>query len=275
MRLSIIRQLWGIDKPWDDVLGDIAASGYDGVEVALPFLRPRDKYAALLEQHGLQLIPMIFTTGSSVDDHIASFRSQLEEALRFGPIKVTCHDGRDAWTERESAYYYRQVLAIEAELGALVAHETHRGRILYNPWTTSRMLSEFDQLRLCCDFSHWVCVCERLIDDQEDIVRRCAERAIHVHGRVGYAQGPQVPDPRAPEYEQELLAHERWWDTVWEKQRSRSVDVSTFTPEFGPPPYMQTDPYTNKPVADLWTISNWMADRQSQRFEKSFARTIG
>ena len=47
------------------------------------------------------------------------------------------------------------------------------------------------------DFSHWVCVCERLIEDQIDIVRQCAERCLHVHARVGYEEGPRSPN-RAP-----------------------------------------------------------------------------
>ncbi|NND70082.1 MAG: TIM barrel protein [Rhodothermales bacterium] len=268
MELSLIRQLWGIDKPWDDVFSRIAKAGYQGVEIALPFLSPTSEYKSLLEKHNLQIVPMIFTAGTSVREHVSSFREQLTSAIQFDPILVTCHDGKDAFTADDSRMYYREVLAIEKDLGFPVAHETHRGRILYNPWTTAHMLDSFADLQLCCDFSHWVCVCERLIADQEDIIQACADRAIHVHGRVGYAEGPQVPDPRSEMYRGELEAHELWWDMIWGSQSNRGLKVSTFTPEFGPPPYMQTNPNTGEPASDLWEISNWIADRQRERFSR-------
>lgn len=269
MKLSLIRQLWGIEKPWAKVLSDIAALGFDGVEIALPFLDPVDDYVTMLETNNLSIIPMIFTAGDSVDEHIDSFRSQTEAALQFNPVKVNCHDGRDAWTRDESRHYFREVLAIEKDLGVQVAHETHRGRILYNPWITRDLLEEFDALNLCCDYSHWVVVCERLLSDQADILEATAERAIHVHGRVGYIEGPQVPDPRSQHFATELDAHEGWWDAIWQSQKRRGIATSTFTPEFGPPPYMQIDPDTGNPVTDLWEISNWMAHRQQKRFQST------
>ena len=42
------------------------------------------------------------------------------------------------------------------------------------------MLERFAELKLVCDFSHWVCICERLIDDQLDIIKLCAERCHHL-----------------------------------------------------------------------------------------------
>ena len=266
MDLVLVRQLWGIDKPWEEVFQRIEDAGFAGVEIALPFLDPVAEYKDLLGKHDFEIVPMIFTAGDSVADHIASFRQQLTEAMQFDPIVVTCHDGRDAFSIDDARNYYTEVLAIEQDLGARVAHETHRGRILYNPWTTSTLLDSFDELNLCCDFSHWVCVCERLINDQIDIIRQCAERAVHVHGRVGYMEGPQVPDPRVDAYAKELEAHERWWDLIWESQQSRGFERSTFTPEFGPPPYMQTHPLTGNPASDLWDVSNWIAYRQRDRF---------
>ncbi len=266
MRLSLIRQLWGIDKPWATTFKSIANLGFDGVEIALPFLDPFEKYINMLAENELDIIPMIFTAGESVDEHVTSFRDQAEAAAKLDPVKINCHDGRDFWSLEQSKSYFGEILSIEKDLGVDVAHETHRGRIFYNPWTTATLLEKFDTLQLCCDFSHWVCVCERLIDDQIDIIQACAERTIHVHGRVGYNEGPQVPDPRVPLYATELEAHERWWDIVWSSQKKRSMDVSTFTPEFGPPPYMQTDPSSGNPLANLWDVSNWMAMRQRDRF---------
>ncbi|MGH9618027.1 MAG: hypothetical protein ACRD28_14915, partial [Acidobacteriaceae bacterium] len=58
-----------------------------------------------------------------------------------------------------------------------------------------------------------------------------------------------------------------WWRQIWEAQEKSGRDVSTLTPEFGPPTYMHTMPYTQTPVADLNAICNWMAQREQARFE--------
>lgn len=266
MDLLLIRALWGIDQSWQEALSRIHDAGFHGIEAPLPHMTPREDFTAALTEYDFRCIPMIFTEGDTVDAHIASFREQVEAALRYKPLLINAHDGRDAWSEDESSRYFEAVLAIENDLGAKVAHETHRGRILFNPWVTDRMLARFPELQLCCDFSHWVCVCERLIDDQMDILARCAERALHLHARVGYEEGPQVPDPRAPAYARHLEAHERWWDLIWTAQQQRGFAFSTLTPEFGPPPYLQTLPYTEQPVADLWGICSWQAERQADRF---------
>lgn len=121
-------------------------------------------------------------------------------------------------------------------------------------------------LKLNCDYSHWVVVCERAIDDLLPILAMCAERAVHVHARVGFENGPQVSDPRAPEWLQMCEAHERWWDLIWESQRRRGYSHSTLTPEFGPPSYQPVAPYTSEPLADLVAICDWMALRQRARF---------
>jgi hypothetical protein len=80
-----------------------------------------------------------------------------------------------------------------------------------------------------------------------------------------------VPDPRAPEYQRHVEAHERWWQIIWETQAAQGRTVSPLTPEFGPPDYLHTLPYSAMPVADLWEICNWQAQRQAVRFAKQYA----
>ena len=78
---------------------------------------------------------------------------------------------------------------------------------------------------------------------------------------MGYEEGPQVPDPRAPEWFRHLEAHENWWALVRASQKARAMAVATVTPEFGPAPYLHTLPFTQAPVADLAHICDWMARR--------------
>jgi hypothetical protein len=268
MQLLLTRHLWGITEPWEQVFPRIHADGYGAIEAPLPAPEDQPRFRALLNQHGFAYIAMIFTSGNTIADHLASFREQIAASRALQPFMINSHSGRDAWDEGQSREFFAQALTLEAALDVPVAHETHRGRILYNPWTTQRLLQQFDRLHLCCDFSHWVCVCERLLDGELDLIQQCAQRCINLHARVGYEQGPQVPDPRAPEYQRHLEAHERWWQIIWEAQAAQGRAVSPLTPEFGPPDYLHTLPYSAMPVADLWEICNWQARRQAARFAK-------
>ena len=115
------------------------------------------------------------------------------------------------------------------------------------------------EINLTVDYSHWCCVCESTLEDQEDNLSKTYSRVQHIHGRVGYAEGPQVPDPRAPEYAHELQRHMSWWDNIVQAKQELGQTTITFTPEFGPPGYLHTLPYTNQPVADLTgKVRLWM-----------------
>lgn len=267
MQLLLIRHLWGVEGEWEQLFPKFKRLGYSGVEAAIPPVEDRTRFRNLLDAHGLDYIPQIFTTGSSVAGHVESFRQLMELALTLRPRLINAHSGLDAWDESDSARFYEQALEIQANTEISVAHETHRGRVFYNPWVTSRMLAKFPELKLCCDFSHWVCVCERLLDDQTEILQQCAKHCLHLHARVGYEEGPQVPDPRAPEYQVHLTAHERWWQMIWEAQAAQGDTTTTLTPEFGPPLYQHTLPFTHMPVSDLWEICNWQAARQAGNFK--------
>jgi hypothetical protein len=270
MNLMLFRHLWGVFGQWEDVFPVFKAAGYHGIESRMPEPKDSQRFLSLLETYGFEFIPQIFSQGETVEAHVESFREQLDRAKSFRPRLVNAHSGRDAFSEEERVRFFERALQLEAEAGIPVAHETHRGRILFTPWTTAHLLKRFPSLKLCCDFSHWVCVCERLLEDQAPVLRQCAARCIHLHARVGYEQGPQVPDPRAPEYARHLEAHERWWGLVWEAQAQRCDAVSTLTPEFGPPGYLHTLPFTNVPVSDLAEICNWQARRQADNFAARF-----
>lgn len=266
MQLLVFRHLWGLEEPWEAHFSRIKAAGYDGIEMAAPVVKDPAHFIDAMQLHNFRCIPMIFTEGHSVTDHIRSFKKQLTDARVFQPVAVTCHSGQDGFSLDESRHFFAEALKIEADAGVAVAHETHRGRILFNPWVTAELLGHFPELKLCCDFSHWVCVCERLLTREVDIVQLCAKHTIHIHARVGYEQGPQVPDPRAREYLSHVQAHESWWMTIWEQQHKAQHKFTTITPEFGPPPYLHTLPHTNVPVADLWDICNWQSKRLRRMF---------
>ena len=84
-----------------------------------------------------------------------------------------------------------------------MCHEGHRGRFLHSPWVIRDFLDEnpdlHNTLKLTADFSHFTTVAEK--DTNDAVLRGVIEDIIppfvhHVHCRVGYENGPQVPDPR-------------------------------------------------------------------------------
>ena len=266
MDLLMFRHLWGIAEPWETLFPKIHALRYDGIEHILPDASERTRFGTLLDAHRFAYIAQIVTSGDAVADHVQSFRRAVDMAAELRPLKINCHSGCDWFSEEESRRYFGEALEYEAKIGIPVAHETHRGRIFYNPWITERLLKAYPQMNLSCDFSHWVVVAERILDREIGIIEECAMHCIHVHARVGYEEGPQVPDPRAPEYRSHVEAHEKWWTIVWDAQEARGMKQSTMTPEFGAPDYLHTLPFSREPVANLWDICNWQADRQRQRF---------
>ena len=223
----------------------------------------------------MDFIAEICTAGSYVPDraatpaeHLESLCRQARDALECRPRLITVIAGCDAWSLDTSVDFFASAIAFAETLPVPMCFETHRSRSLFNPWITRDILNALPLLRLTCDFSHWCCVCERLIDTESDVLALCAERAAHIHARVGYDQGPQVPHPAAPEYRAALEAHERWWTAIWRAQASRGERTSTMTPEFGPDGYLHRAPFTQEPVADLDEINTWMAARERLVFQR-------
>jgi hypothetical protein len=273
MKLKLVRHLWGVDQTcglqhhlprWREV-------GYEALEGSIRFVSDRPAFFRLLKESGFHWVAQVLSRdlvpGGSVREHLDSLRTQMEECLDHEPLFFNAHSGYDNWSPAEAEDFYGQALALEKQIGVPVAHETHRLRYFATPWQTRHILQKFPALRLTCDFSHWVCVCERLLPDLNETIALAARHCNHLHARVGYEEGPQVPDPSAPEYATHLKAHEGWWDIIWKAQQAQGLAASTLTPEFGPPPYLHTLPHTNVPVADLENVCDWMARRQKKRFD--------
>lgn len=260
MELLIFRALWGMTGSIQEQIERIAAAGYDGVD---GFLGASSlsavQFSGLVASHGLKLI---------MNAQVNS-REQLEPSLKtlaeYQPIKIGLQSGRDSMTRDEGCTFFEEALRLEQALGIPVAHETHRGRIFFTPWDTAFYLHHFPTLKIVADYSHWVNVCERLPDDQAEALALANGHVIHIHGRVGYEEGPQVPDPSAPEYARHLAWHEEHWASILQLRRAEGLAAMTFTPEYGPPGYLHTLPYTNVPVADLWEVCLWAAQRARQQ----------
>jgi hypothetical protein len=274
MKLVVCASAWTFGS-LDACREQVRSGAFDGVEGGPPLELPACRELAReLDAEGTPFIAEIVTggdyappTGVSEARHFADFESGLERSLEARARFATCLTGSDSWPLSRAIDYLGRTNELARRRGLSVSFETHRGRPTYNPWSTRDILYALPELGLTCDLSHWCVVCERLVDDEEAL-ELALSRARHAHARVGYAQGPQVPDPRAPEHRADLERHEGWWTRIWQHARARADQIVTMTPEFGPDGYLHASPFSQEPVADLIEINRWMAARLRDAFAR-------
>lgn len=262
MQLAVFRALWGMTGATEQQIDRIAGAGYDGIEGSIG-ASPLgvSQFRELVAGRGLKLIM------AGAVDSIDALEPTLKALAEYQPTKIGLHSGRDHMTREQGRAFFEEALRVEQEIGIPVSHETHRGRMFFTPWDTAFYLREFPILKIVADYSHWVNVCERLPDDHQDALDLANARTFHVHARVGYEEGPQVPDPSAPEYASQLAWHEKQWAAIIRARQTAGDALLTVTPEYGPPNYLHTLPHTNVPVADLWSVCVWGMARFRQLFE--------
>ena len=259
MTLQLFVSCWGNEADVVTALRLARDWPADGIEGPSPNTQA-DQEA--LASRSISWIAEVVTGGGYVPaprlspaQHLDDLQRLMEASLPFSPVMFNVLAGGDAWSFADKVAFIASAIEMGRAHGVPLSFETHRSRPTFHPWATRDLLLELPEMRVTCDFSHWCAVCERLVMDEEpDLLDLLAERVLHVHARVGYDQGPQVPDPRAPEYHTALEAHLRWW-----RRLAEGKGMFTMTPEFGPDGYLQQEPFSRKPVADLREVNRWMA----------------
>jgi sugar phosphate isomerase/epimerase len=186
-------------------------------------------------------------------------------ALKTKPLYFNCHSGRDYFSFEQNRKFIEWSYVVAQDTGVLLYHETHRGRILYSAPLTKNYIEAIPNLRLTLDISHWCAVHESLLNDQEETIRLALSRTDHIHARIGHPEGPQVNDPRAPEWEGAVKAHFGWWDKIVERKKAEGRPLTILT-EFGPVDYMPALPYTRQPVANQWDINVYLMEVLRKRY---------
>lgn len=262
MELLLIRSKWDMPEvPLHIFLERLKEAGFNGAEIH--FEKAPDNPQETVETFrrlGMHLVAMITSEGKTAEEHISSFQQKLQYVKDLKPVHINCHTGKDYFPLRENLKVFQRALELSRDNGLSVSHETHRGRATYSAPATRDLLNALPDLTLTADFSHWCCVHESLLEDQPEAMQLAIARTAYIHARVGHMEGPQVSDPRAPEWQKEVQTHLGWWERIAEQQRERRASFLAICPEFGPAPYMPALPYTRKPVANLWEITVHMKD---------------
>lgn len=262
---------WGFSGSMDEFCAAAKKEGYEGIEVWWPAGNAgvQENLFAALKKHELQVG---FLCGGGQSDpvlHLNTFKANLDAILsnKFQkPVYVNCHSGKDYFSYDQNKLFIDYTVKKTKESGVPVYHETHRGRMLYSAIVAKQFIEKNPELRLTLDISHWCVVHESLLGDQKETVDLALDRVGHIHSRVGHPQGPQVNDPRAPEWEQAIKSHLAWWDKVIERKKQKGERMTILT-EFGPPDYLPTLPYTRQPVADQWAINVHMMNLLRKRYQ--------
>jgi sugar phosphate isomerase/epimerase len=269
MRIKFYAPEWGNTLPFDAFCQRVQSAGYDGVEMALPFGK-KEKEAILeaLYKHDLELIGQYWQSfEADIEQHAVNFEMYLTNLIAAKPVFINCQTGKDYFSFEKNKRLFDLAARLADASGIPIIHETHRGKSLFAAHITQDYLTRIPDLRIALDISHWCNVHESMLDDQTLAVELALSHTDHIHSRVGHPEGPQVSDPRAPEWEQALAAHCKWWDDVVAMHKNKGTQLSVTT-EFGPAPYMPALPFTQCPVANQWEINVYMMHFFKSRYER-------
>ena len=262
---------WGYEHlEWDAFFHYVKEAGYHGVEYAIPSSTTEQELHGvwnLAERHGATMIPQHFDTyHADFEEHHDHYAAWLDKLKGFDASKIDSQTGKDFFTLEQNQSLVAIATEFTAATGVAVLHETHRNKFSFAAHVTKAYLEALPDLKITLDVSHWVNVSESYLQDQPEALRLAIDRTEHIHARVGYPEGPQVPDPRAPEWNEALEVHLAWWDQVVARKRRAGDTVLTITPEFGPVPYMVALPHTRQPLASQWEINEHMMNLLKDRY---------
>lgn len=264
--LLIFATNWGFNGSFEDFASKIKQAGYDGAEIWYPGDEAQRKALfAAFEKHNLKLGFLLGGSDRDPVKHLEQFKTSLEGAAAQKPVYINCHSGRDYFSFEQNKPFIDFTTGVSKKTGVPIYHETHRSRILYSAPVARQFMEKIPELRITFDVSHWCNVHESSLDDQPETLAMTLDRVDHIHARIGHAEGPQVNDPRAPEWKDYVKAHFTWWDKVVERKKKEGR-LMTFLTEFGPVDYMPALPYTRQPLANQWEINKHMLDTLRARY---------
>ncbi|MEI8073709.1 MAG: TIM barrel protein [Bacteroidota bacterium] len=270
-QVKIMGTNWGFDGTVDAFCAKAKAAGYDGIEMWWPgdLASQTDLFTAL-KKHQLEVGFLCGVGESNPEKHVLAFTQMISACAHQTvqrPLYINCHSGKDYFPDEINNQIIQFTIHLAKATGLTICHETHRSRILFAAHIAKEYIQRFNDLRITLDISHWCNVHESLLHDQEDTVQLALTRADHIHARVGHPEGPQVSDPRAPEWEEAVKRHIAWWDKIVELKIKSGAKQLTILTEFGPPDYMPTLPYTRQPLADQWAINVHMMQLLRKRYQ--------
>jgi sugar phosphate isomerase/epimerase len=265
-QLLVMGTGWGYAGSTEEFCLKLKGYGYDGAEFWFPQEeKERDQILSTFKKHNLKYGFLVGGNNADYKKHFEQFTSALNGAVKFNPVYINCHSGRDHFSFEQNKTFIDATTKAAKDSGVSIYHETHRSRILFAAPVARQFIEKLPDLRITLDISHWCNVHETYLDDQAETLAMTFDRVGHIHARIGHPEGPQVNDPRAPEWKHAVEKHFEWWDKIVNKKKQEGK-LMTFLTEFGPIDYMPSLPYTRQPLADQWEINVHMLNTLRARY---------
>jgi len=267
-KLEFYNTDWGRQISWDAFCEKTKAAGYDGLETWFPSdEKSQQELKAALEKYDLK-VGFLNGTNKTLpfQESLQAYSAHFKTLIAWQPAYINCHTGNDFYSFEQNKAFIDAANKIAKENNIPIYHETHRGRFSYNLPDTKKYIQAIPELKMTLDISHWMVVHESLLKNQDKALEEVLDKSFHIHARVGHAEGPQVNDPKAPEWKKAVDRHLDLWEKVI-RQKWKTNKSFTITAEFGPADYMPTLPYTRVPVADQWKANLYMMKALKERLE--------
>lgn len=265
---------WGFeDIPWTIFLKQVKDAGYAGIEW-FPFGETVDTTDVLdlLKYYELDfaIVMAVIKPYTNFEQYLEDLTQDLNKLMEIrnehkSPLFFSAQVGREFFTDAQIEACLTLCDEFQARYQTLVYQETHRNKWSYAVHRVAPVLEKNPNLKLTLDMSHWFCVSESYLADQQAAVAIAIAHTRHIHARVGSTQSSQVWDPAHVEYAEALEAHVQVWDQ-WIAQMKRNKIAITITPEFGPVPYMVKGNRTVCLRDEQWRINLWMKDFLQKRY---------
>ncbi|MES2446328.1 MAG: sugar phosphate isomerase/epimerase [Bacteroidota bacterium] len=265
---------WGFeDIPWDTFLKQVKAANYSGIEW-FPFAKIEDynEVLNLLDYYELDfaIVMAVIEPYSNFENYLQKLHNELHQLMGIRnknktPLFFSAQIGREFFNETQIEQCLAVCDEIEKQYQTPIYQETHRNKWTYAAHVVAQILAKTPNLKLTFDVSHWFCVSESFLEDQQEAVNLAIAHTKHIHARVGSTQSSQVWDPANDEYADALAAHLQIWDK-WIAKMKTTNEAITITPEFGPPPYLVIGNRTIVASDEQWRINLWMKDFLTKRY---------
>jgi hypothetical protein len=274
MVVKYIGTFWGCEhQSAKEFLSNVVANGYDGVEINFPddtnfiaeFIEELKNIRNTVNSDFIFIAQQVLSNKTeTVNEYIERITERLEFLTTLKPNYINSHTGKDFYDFGENCKIIEITEQISKNSGIPIWHEIHRGRFSFHLKTLLKYLEIYPKLKLIADFSHFCVVSESNLEDQQDLLAKIYPNIRHIHARIGFEQSPQVNNPFAPEWKNYLDSYLFWWRQIIEEQKSKSINLITITPEFGPFPYMPQEPFNRKPLSDQLEINLQMRNYLQQ-----------
>jgi sugar phosphate isomerase/epimerase len=275
MKVKFFCPRWGFEHiPWKQFLKDVKDAGYDGIEW-FPAGDPAEhpEILDLLLHYGLEfsVVMAVVEQSSGFEDYLRLLKERLLAYAHvrkgdYGPLFISAQTGREYYTSEQITQCIDACEEVSRQTQVPIYQETHRNKWSFAAHAVGPVLKARPQLQLTLDLSHWFCVSESYLEDQQDTVEAAIRQARHIHARVGHTEGPQVSDPALPVYAEALEAHLSVWDKWIEQRKASGAAWCSITPEFGPPPYMPLYPGQGPVHEEQWRVNLWIKNLLEGRY---------